>query len=355
MIGAPKADESRLVRYGVLGLGIGMAHVAAAAASDKCLLCAVADIDEGRRSEFSAEYPGIPAYGTLEEMLAAEQLDAVSICLPTGMHAEYAVRALEAGLHVLIEKPVDTTADKALPVIEASRRTAKKCGVVFQNRYNFGLDPIYEHIADGSLGRIHLGSFAVKWYRDDAYYAANGGWRGTWAMDGGGSLMNQSIHTVDLMLRLMGKPTSVTTRMNICGHAIESEDLTVSILTFASGALATFTSTTCAYPGICTELSLTCENGYVALEADKLTAWKLKGASAEQEAEMLARYSIGNRRAQKLCRGRLFGHKRVVDDFCAAILDDKAPAVTVEDAVLPLRVICAAYESAKSGKTVFFD
>ena len=220
--------------------------------------------------------------------------------------------------------------------------------------------PAYEYfkkrgLSDGTLGKIFLGTFAVKWHRDDAYYAANGGWRGTWEMDGGGSLMNQSIHTVDLMLRLMGKPKSITSQMRLCGHDIESEDLPVSPLTFESGAIATFTSTTCAYPGICTEISLTCENGYVALDADKLTMWKLRGASPEDEAEKLARYSVGNRKAQKLCRGRLFGHKRVVDDFCAAILEDREPAVTVEAGLLPLRVICAAYESAKTGKTVFFD
>ena len=355
MLYSKEVDQSGLVRYGVLGLGIGMAHVGAAAASDKCLLCAVADLDEARKANFHAEYPDVPAYNTLEEMLAAEDLDAVSICLPTGMHADYAVRAMEAGVHVLVEKPIDVTVEKALPVIEAAKRTGKKCGVVFQNRYNFGLDPVYEALADGTLGKIYLGTFAVKWHRDDAYYAANGGWRGTWAMDGGGSLMNQSIHTVDLMLRLMGKPKSITSQIRLCGHDIESEDLTVSTLTFESGAVATFTSTTCAYPGICTEISLTCENGYVALDADKLTLWKLRGATPEEEAEKLARYSVGNRKAQKLCRGRLFGHKRVVDDFCSAVLEDRDPAVTVEEGLLPLRVICAAYESAKTGKTIFFD
>ncbi len=355
MINSKDVNTDGLVRYGILGLGIGMAHVAAAATSGKCLLCAVADLDEARRTNFNSEYPDIPAYSTLEEMLAAEDLDAVSICLPTGMHADYAIRAMEAGCHVLVEKPIDVTVEKALPVIEAAKKTGKKCGVVFQNRYNFGLDPVYAGLEDGTLGKVHLGTFAVKWYRDDAYYAANGGWRGTWDMDGGGSLMNQSIHTVDLMIQLMGKPKSITSQIRLCQHGIESEDLTVSTLTFESGAVATFTSTTCAYPGICTEISLTCENGYVALDADKLTLWKLKDSTPEAESEILARYSIGNRKAQKLCRGRLFGHKRVVDDFCSAILEDRAPAVTAEEGLLPLRVICAAYESAKSGKTVFFD
>ena len=355
MIISKDVNTEGLVRYGILGLGIGMAHVGAAAASKNCLLCAVADLDEKRRASFSEEYPDVPTYNTLEEMLANEQIDAVSICLPTGMHADYAVRAMEAGCHVLVEKPIDVTVEKALPVIEAAKKTGKKCGVVFQNRYNYGLDPVYEGLSDGTLGKIYLGTFAVKWHRDAAYYAANGGWRGTWEMDGGGSLMNQSIHTVDLMLQLLGKPKSITSQMRLCGHDIESEDLTVSTLTFESGAVATFTSTTCAYPGICTEISLTCENGYVALDADKLTMWKLRGADPEAEAEKVARYSVGNRKAQKTCRGRLFGHKRVIDDFCLSILEDRAPAVTAEEGLLPLRVICSAYESAKSGKTIFFD
>ncbi len=345
--------EGSVVRYGVLGLGIGMAHAAAAAASNKCLLCAVADLDEGRRSAFAAEYPEVHVFATLEEMLAAEQLDAVSICLPTGMHAEYALRALSSGCHVLVEKPIDIMPEKAIELVRAAEKSDKKCSVVFQNRYNYGLDPVYDGLADGSLGRVLLGNFAVKWYRDDAYYAANGGWRGTWATDGGGSLMNQSIHTVDLMLRLMGKPRSVTSHSALFSHDIESEDTTVSILEFESGALATFTSTTCAYPGICTEISLTCENAYVALDGDKLTTWRSR--DPERDAELLARYSVGNRKAQKLCRGRKFGHKRVIDDFCAAILEDKPVAVSLRESLLPLRVITAAYESAKSGKTVYFD
>ncbi len=340
------------VRYGILGLGIGMAHAAAAAASDKCLLCAVADIDESRRNSFAEEYPEVHVFATLEEMLKAEDLDAVSICLPTGMHAEYAIRALNAGCHVLVEKPLDTSLEKALTLVEAAEKSDKKCAVVFQNRYNYALDPVYSGLADGTLGRVLLGNFAVKWYRDDAYYAANGGWRGTWDMDGGGSLMNQSIHTVDLMLQLMGNPKSITSHYAVLGHDIKSEDTTVSILEFESGALATFTSTTCAYPGICTEIALTCENAHVALDGDKLTSWKSR--DTERDAELLSRYSVGNRKAQKLCRGRKFGHKRVIDDFCAAILEDKPVAVSARDGLLPLRVILCAYESARTGKTLYF-
>ncbi len=345
--------EGRKVRYGVLGLGIGMAHVAAAAASDKALLCAVADIDENRRNSFAEEYPEVHVFATLEEMLEAENLDAVSICLPTGMHAEYALRALNSGCHVLVEKPIDTTLEKALALVEASEKSDKKCAVVFQNRYNYSLDPVYQGLADGSLGRVLLGNFAVKWYRDNSYYASNGGWRGTWDMDGGGSLMNQSIHTVDLMLCLMGKPKSITSHYAVHAHDIESEDTTVSVLEFESGALATFTSTTCAYPGICTEISLTCEKGSVTLDGDKLTMWKSR--DTQQDAELLARYSVGNRKAQKSCRGRKFGHKKVVDDFCTSILEDKPVAVSARASLMPLRVILAAYESAKSGKTVYFN
>ncbi len=345
--------EGRPVRYGILGLGIGMAHAAAAAASEKCLLCAVADLDEGRRASFAEEYPEVHVFATLEEMLAAESLDAVSICLPTGLHAEYAIRALKAGCHVLVEKPIDTTLDRALALVEAAEKSGKKCAVVFQNRYNYGLDPVYEGLADGTLGKPLLGNFAVKWYRDSAYYAANGGWRGTWDMDGGGSLMNQSIHTVDLMLCLMGKPKSITSHYAVQGHDIESEDTTVSILEFESGALATFTSTTCAYPGICTEISLTCERGSVSLDGDKLTMFKSR--DTERDAELLARYSVGNRKAQKSCRGRKFGHRKVLDDFCAAILEDKPVAVSASGSLMPLRVILGAYESAKSGKTVYFS
>ena len=173
-------------------------------------------------------------YTDFEEMLKDDRVECISICLPSAMHADFAVRAMEAGKHVLVEKPLDITPDRARLIEEARVRTGMRCGVVHQNRFNVDMYPIREAIQSGRLGRIILGTFGVKWYRDQAYYD-NGGWRGTWEMDGGGSLMNQSVHTVDLMQWLMGEVASVTSHMGIYNHDIKTEDTTASLITRLTG------------------------------------------------------------------------------------------------------------------------
>ena len=216
---------------------------------------AVCDIDEARLAKAQRRYAGVTAYTDFEELIADERVDVISICLPSAMHADFAVRAMEAGKHVLVEKPLDITPERAQLIEDARVRTGRICGVVHQNRFNVDMYPIREAVESGRLGKLILGTFAVKWYRDQSYYD-NGGWRGTWEMDGGGSLMNQSVHTVDLMQWLMGEVESVSSHMGIYNHDIKTEDTTASLLKFKSGAVATFVSTTCAYPGISTEIML---------------------------------------------------------------------------------------------------
>ena len=227
--------STKKVGYAVLGLGIGMAHADAAYASEYADLVAVCDVDEKRLEKARKKYSGVTAYTDFEELLADGRVDVISICLPSAMHADFAVRAMEAGKHVLVEKPLDITPERAQLIEDARVRTGKICGVVHQNRFNVDMYPIREAVTDGRLGKLILGTFAVKWYRDQRYYD-NGGWRGTWEMDGGGSLMNQSVHTVDLMQWLMGDVESVTSHMGIYNHDIKTEDTTVSLIKFKSGA-----------------------------------------------------------------------------------------------------------------------
>lgn len=343
--------------YGVLGLGIGLAHAEAVLESENAILTAVCDIDERRLAEFATAHPQVRCYRSAEELFADPEVEIVSICLPSGLHAEYAVRAMEAGKHVLVEKPVDVSLAAAERMIAARQRTGKKCGVVLQNRFNLNMEPIREAVRTGRLGRLLLGTFAVKWYREQKYYD-RGGWRGTWANDGGGSLINQASHTVDLMLLLMGDVTSVTTRMAAQNHRIETEDTTITALTFRNGALGTFVSTTCAYPGISTEICIYGSDGSVEADADRLTVWKMRNPAGgmDEEAEeerMLAAYGGGNRRAAGAHPGTLYGHRHVVEDMILAVREGRDPEVSIEDGMRSLSVILAMYESAKTGKTVY--
>ena len=349
------STSQRKLGYAVLGLGIGMAHADAAYASDRADLVAVCDLNEKKLAKAAKKYAGVTTYTDFEELLKDDRVECISICLPSAMHADFAVRAMEAGKHVLVEKPLDITPDRARLIEEARVRTGMTCGVVHQNRFNVDMYPIREAVENGRMGKLILGTFGVKWYRDQAYYD-NGGWRGTWEMDGGGSLMNQSVHTVDLMQWLMGEVESVTSHMGIYNHDIQTEDTTASLIKFKSGAVATFVSTTCAYPGISTEIMLYGTGGTVEADADCLKTWKIKDATDEdaEEAEMLARYGGGNLTAIPEDAARKFGHDHVVEDMIAAVLDGRDPQVMPADALKAVEIVCAVYESARTGKTVYF-
>jgi len=342
--------------YAVLGLGIGMAHAEAAAASEYADLVAVCDINEKRLEKAASLYEGITLYREFEDLLKDDRVDIISICLPSAMHADFAVRAMEAGKHVLVEKPLDIPYARAMLIGDALRRTGTQAGVVFPNRYTLNLHPIKKAIDDGRLGRLVLGTFAVKWYRDQKYYDNN--WHGTWDMDGGGSLMNQAIHTVDLMRWLMGDVESVTSTMDIYNHDIETEDLTASLVKFKNGATATLVSTTCAYPGISTEIMLYGTDGTIEADADTLKTWKMRNPlddmdEDDEEEMMLARYARGNREAAKLETNKLYGHRHVVEDMILAVRDDRDPDVLPTVGAECVKLICAIYESAKTGKTVY--
>ncbi len=342
------------IGYAVLGLGIGMAHAEAAAASENASLVAACDIDTARLEKFHRMYPEARLYENFEELLADKDVDIISICLPSYMHADFAVRAMEKGKHVLIEKPLDITPEKAMLIEDARARTGMKAGVVHQNRFNLNMYPIKKAIDDGRLGSINLGTFAVKWFREQSYYD-RGGWRGTWEYDGGGSLMNQAIHTVDLMQWLMGDVHSVTSTMDIYNHNIKTEDMTASLVKFKSGATATFVSTTCAYPGISTEIMLYGSGGSIEADADMIKTWKLRDSDDEDEEEelMLERYGRGNMKASAFEKDTLYGHRHVVEDMILAVRDGRDPQILPMDAIKSVEIVDAIYRSAKSGCTVY--
>ncbi len=346
--------NQKKIGYAVLGLGIGMAHADAAYQSSHATLVAVCDINETRLQRAMERYENVTAYTDFEALLADARVDVISICLPSAMHADFAVRAMEAGKHVLVEKPVDITPTRAALIEDARIRTGMKAGVVHQNRFNVNMTPIKEALDSGRMGRLILGTFGVKWYREQSYYD-NGGWRGTWEMDGGGSLMNQAVHTVDLMQWLMGDVASVTSTMGIYDHSIQTEDMTASLIRFKNGAAATFVSTTCAFPGISTEICLYGTGGSIEADADVLKVWKMKDAEDEdaEEAAMLEKYGKGNLGFVTDPTLRL-GHDHVVEDMILAVLEDRDPEVTPAEAMKSVAIVNAVYRSARTGETVFF-
>lgn len=345
---------SKKVGYAVVGLGVGKRHAEAAANSENANLIAVCDLIQEKLDKIKEAYPDTLTYLDFDEMLKNPDIDAVSIAVPSGMHADFAIKAMKAGKHVLIEKPVDITVEAALRIEQARLETGMKAGVVHQNRYNLDMPLMHDAIVGGRIGRVLFGDFAVKWYRTQEYYD-NGGWRGTWEMDGGGSLMNQAVHTVDLMQWLMNSEVeSVTSHAAIYNHKIETEDFTASLIKFKSGAVATFISTTCAYPGLSTDIRVYGTDGSMEADQDTLKVWKFKDSADGEEEAMLKKYS-GNAAAAALDPTLCLGHNFVVEDMINAVRDDRDPSVLPMEAIKSVRIVNAVYESAKTGKTVYFD
>lgn len=342
----------RKIGYAVVGLGVGCAHVDGVKNSTHGTLVAVCDLLQEKLDKIIEKSPDTLAYTNFDEMLTNPDIDIVSIALPSSMHAEYAIRAMEGGKHVLIEKPMDITVEQASKIDTVRIKTGKKVGIVHQNRNNASMIPMKAAIEVGRIGKIFLGNFAVKWYREQEYYD-NGGWRGTWDMDGGGSLMNQAVHTIDLMQWLMGDVESVTSTMNICDHTIETEDLTVSIIKFTNGATATFVSTTCAYPEICTDIQIYGTGGSMEADGENLKLWKFKDAPESEEKEMFEKYGTSAGAVSSLTVFN--GHNYVVEDMINAIYEDRNPQIVPSDGIKAVKIVTAMYESAKTNKTVYIN
>ncbi|NLP48335.1 MAG: Gfo/Idh/MocA family oxidoreductase [Clostridiales bacterium] len=347
-------QETKKVGYAVLGLGVGKSHARAVLSSKNGKLVAVCDLLEEKLEKAKEDYGDILTYTDFELMLKNPDIEIISNCLPSAMHADFTVRALEAGKHVLVEKPVDITVQAAEKIEAARKKTGLKVGVIHQNRFNACMTPVKEAIDSGKLGKLILGTFAVKWYRTQEYYD-NGGWRGTWDMDGGGSLMNQAIHTVDLMQWLMGDVESVTSHMGVFAHDIETEDMTASLIKFKNGSSATFVSTTCAYPGISTDVQVYGSKGSIEVNEDKLKLWAFLDEDEEESKKMLDKYGAGNGSLTSLDPGLVVGHATQVHDIIDAVLFDKEPLITPNDAIKSVAIANAIYDSARSGKTIYFE
>lgn len=340
--------------YAVVGLGVGKAHVKAAAKAQGARLVAVCDIIQEKLDAQKSEYPDVKTYLSYEEMLKDKDIDIVSIATPSGMHTKMVIQALRAGKHVLCEKPMDINVERILEIEKVRVETGLKVGGIFQNRFNPIMEPTKQAIEQGRLGKIFTGLFRVNWFRSNEYFLANGGWRGTWEMDGGGSLMNQGVHTVDLMQWLIGEVESVSSNYAILNHNIETEDFTSSVVKFKNGAIVNLISTTCAYPGFGTDIQISGTDGSIHIDGDKLLVWRIKGERMnEEEAEMLEKYGGGGTIAaadHTIVRG----HDFMVQDMIDAVRFNRGPKIAPIEATKAVRIINAVYESAQTGKEIFF-
>ncbi|HHW10713.1 MAG TPA: Gfo/Idh/MocA family oxidoreductase [Firmicutes bacterium] len=258
----------------------------------------------------------------------------------------------------MCEKPLDIKTAKIDAALEACKKYGVKLGGIFQNRLNPASKAIKAAIDNGEVGRLYLGNIQVKWWRSQEYYD-RGGWRGTWEMDGGGSLMNQSVHTIDLFQWFMGPVKSVYAKTAIYAHKIETEDAGLALVTFKNGALGTIIGTTAAYPGLDTTVQIHGENGSIYMQDGKIRVWRLRGErEAEVEREMIERFSgkaAGSGASSDPEAIATTGHAGQVQDMVDAILEDRDPVVPGAEARHAVQIIEAIYESARTGREVELD
>jgi UDP-N-acetyl-2-amino-2-deoxyglucuronate dehydrogenase len=347
-----------IVRFAIIGAGvIGDVHAQAIRSlPDVAALSLIVSTREASARRL-AEARGAGGYSTdLDAVFADPDIDAVSICTPSGLHADQAVAALEAGKHVMIEKPIDVSLDAADRIIAAERASGAKVAVVSQHRFDPATEQVVAAIQAGDLGRLTSGIASTAWWRGQSYYDA-GRWRGTWAMDGGGAIMNQTIHTIDLLVAMLGVPTEVFAYAARLAHErIEVEDTAVAVVRFASGALGVIHGTTAAYPGLEAGVRVFGTKGSAVIADDHLVYFhRNPGPAPELPMPPPAVDTNQVTDADALtAEQRRLGQAHVAQfaDFVDAIRLDQPVRVGTQEARAVLAVVLGLYRSAAAGEPV---
>ncbi|MGW3495990.1 Gfo/Idh/MocA family protein [Streptomyces sp. NPDC001020] len=338
------------MRFALVGAGvIGAVHarlISMLSESGKNVeLAAVIDQDLDKAKALAEQHGGRP-YSRAADAYGAERIDAVAVCLPSARHADAAVEALRAGKHVLVEKPVDITLAAANRITEAQRDSGLTVSVISQRRFQPPAAFIKNCVDAGRLGRITSGIAESAFFRPQAYYDS-GDWRGTAAVDGGGALMNQGIHALDLLLWILGRPVQVSAQTGCLAHEdIEVEDLAAATIRFESGAVGLLLASTAAYPGLPVRLSVHGDRGSAVMADDRLeyfhSAADLDGpAQPGPEAPLRDGWSLVDN-----------AHLAQYEDFVTAIRTGREPAVTLAAGHRSLAVVLAVYRSARQGRPV---
>jgi predicted dehydrogenase len=356
---APAPDRLRLA---IVGAGvIGRHHgLVVSTLTDQVELVAVVDTVIERAQALADQRGGAPFASLGEALDALRGLDVVVVCTPTGLHGEVAIQALDAGAHVIVEKPAETTVARTDEIIAAQQRSGRTVTVISQHRFDPSTERVLDAVAAGDLGRITSGIAAIDWWRSQDYYDS-GDWRGTWALDGGGALMNQGVHTLDLLIAALGRPVEVVARTAVLAHErIEVEDVAVALITFESGALGVVHATTAANPGLSARLHVHGDRGSAVIDDDALVLLRREVgdavldevAAAAQDAGAVPE-AAGSTAADPT---QLSGaHRAQYLDFLTALRDGHEPRVTLEVNRRSIGVIEAVYASARSGQAVRLD
>ncbi len=346
-------------RNAVVGVGVvGEWHVRIlkqmAETSKTAGLVAVCDIDVEKAKKALAKngLEHVPVYADEKELLEKSDCEVVHICTPSGNHQDPASMALQAGRHVIVEKPMEIRLERIDKVIETAQKTGQRLAGIFQNRWNRANRAMYDAARAGKFGQLTFAASYTPWYRTDQYYR-DGGWRGTWALDGGGAIMNQSVHSVDLIQWIAGPVKQVSAYGSSLIHPeIEVEDTLASAVVFENGAYGHIMGSTAMYPGYNVRVEVGGSEGTAVSEAG-LKCWKFKGVSKEQEADYIDEINTGRSKntgggASPTDVGTEL-HICNIEHILSSWEAGKDADTSGTEARKAVAIIMALYESAKKG------
>ncbi|MBM4045008.1 MAG: Gfo/Idh/MocA family oxidoreductase [Planctomycetes bacterium] len=323
------ADE---VRFGVVGLGMGASRCGTIVSTPGAKLVAVADLNPERGKKVSEKHK-VDWHPEYERLLDRKDIDVIMVMTPSGVHAKMGIQAAQAGKHVITTKPIDVTLEAADALIRECERCRVKLVVDFESRYSADNNRIAEAIAAGKFGKLVLGEARVKWFRAQSYYDD---WHGTWALDGGGSLINQSVHWIDVLLWFMGPVDYVSGKIGIHTHRMETEDVGMAWLVFKNGAFGTILGTTTFPDTLPARVEIHGDKGGAATSNNKIDYWKFKD---EPPADQQKPYVY-------------HGPKNVIEDMVAVVREGKQPRVDGREGRRSLELVKAIYLSAQKGEIV---
>ena len=340
------------IRFGIVGTGaIAPFHAKAIQAIEGAQLVGVASrtLESAQRFAREHQIPFVAADAT--QLAQHADIDAIAITTPSALHREPALAAIAAGKHLMIEKPIDATVEGIDEILAAAKKRGVLVASIFQARFGDGARALKSALDAGRFGRLVLCSAYVKWHRTDEYYV---GWKGKLALDGGGAVINQAIHAVDLLQWFAGMPSEVFAWTTRCVHTkIESEDTACAALRFPNGALGTIEASTALWPGWSRRVEICGEFGSAAMEDDDIARWDFRNAQPEDEAIRHTRESgaMGSGASAPMAIG-FEGHLRQFEDFVEAIRENRAPIIDGYEARKAVALVRAIYDSAERGTVV---
>ncbi|MCC6485605.1 MAG: Gfo/Idh/MocA family oxidoreductase [Armatimonadetes bacterium] len=338
------------VGFGVIGCGvIAPWHTQSIRDIPHARLVAVCDVIPEKADSLAKDAGGVRAYYDVDALLRDSEIDAVCVCVPSGLHAKIGVLAALAGKHVLCEKPLDVTLDHMDELISVCARQGVTLGCIFQRRTQKLWQAVRDAVQGGSIGRLILADAYIKYYRSQAYYDS-AGWRGTWELDGGGALMNQGVHCVDLMRWIAGDPVSVYARCAHLARKIEVEDTACAVVEYSCGAMGIIEATTSVYNGMDHRLEFHGETGNVLVEGARIVRWETEDGSGPPESLV----ADDPQAAANPADIGIENHRAQIKDFADAIIQKRAPLVTGVEARKSVEFILGIYRSSELRQPVRF-